>query len=164
MGFSERIEQAKTFEDNVLDYFQKRNILSVKNGTEHTHPDFVCKIRSLQDNGSMFVRFAPDGIALTKNGVIHWEAKSGRSIEMDAYKTYMKYHEKGCILIIFVKYNDVYWQYVEKLKLFVPENAKWLNNEGWIAPREHNINLTKGSGTPYKYIDFTSMKKVENFY
>jgi hypothetical protein len=165
MGFSERIKKAERFENQVLTYFQRKNVYSVKNGTEHTHPEFVEYIRQLSDNGSKFVRFAPDGVAIRKNRTIHWEAKNGKSIEMDAYNTYMKYYESGCIVIVFVKKDDVYWQYVEKIKLYVPEKYKdKVNVDGWVDPRLHNMNIPNGSGTPFKYIDFTSLEKVVDFY
>jgi hypothetical protein len=167
MGFSERLNQAIAFENEIMEYLNMKSVIAAKNGTEHTHPEFVINIRNNTDSGSKFVRFAPDGILLKNNKTIHWEAKCAKSIEMDAYNTYMKYYEMGCVVVLFVKKknnNAVYWCYIQDLQ-FLPIPDDWVTNEyGWLAPKAMNGVKYNGSGTPYKLIDFNSMKVIDDFY
>jgi hypothetical protein len=72
--FEARLSKAARFEEEVEAYWQRSSKVEAvaRNGTEHTHPDFVSLLRQRTDSGSMLVRFAPDGVALVKTGVLHW--------------------------------------------------------------------------------------------
>lgn len=176
MTFTDRLKLAKQFEKDVETYLDARKkVLSVvKNGTEHTHPDFVELLRKNDSATSKLIRFAPDGVALCANKtVIHWEAKASNNIEKDAYETYMKYFDMGCQLVIFVrnKLGRVYFSNVQNIsfipsKLIVnkfPENPYFVDEDDWIHPRKSGNKVGGGSGTPYKKIDFGSMTLIPNF-
>jgi len=175
--FNQRLKLAEEFELAVEGYLNAaKKIQSVaKNGTEHTHPDFVELLRRNNTSASKMVRFAPDGVALHANSqVIHWEAKSSINIEKDAYQTYMKYHDMGCHVLIFAKNRDkVYHQFVERVgfipsedivRPFHPDARHPIDDDGWMCPRKGKGTSGYGSGTPYKTIDFSSMQEIENFY
>lgn len=179
MSFQDRIRLAEAFEKEVEAYLQARQaVLSVaKNGTEHTHPKFVDMLRRNADAGAKFVRFAPDGVFLQANGrVIHWEAKAGKHIEKDAYETYMAYSSFGCRVAVFVKNSDmagrVYWQFVEKIGFipsvevvgkFPPNRRHPIDAEDWICPRSGHGYAGRGSGTPYREIDFGSLQVITDW-
>lgn len=178
MGFAERIRIAERFEREVECYLHGREAVQsvAKNGTEHTHPDFVALLRSNGSPGSKFVRFAPDGVFLQANGrVVHWEAKSGKSMERDAYQTYMAYHDMGCQVAVFIRHpsSEVFWQFVEMIGFipsdmvvsqFPPSRRHPIDEDDWICPRSGHGYAGRGSGTPYREIDFGSLNKIEGFY
>lgn len=176
MAFSDRLIVAKHFEDAVERFCKTFSVSVAKNGTEHTHPDFVAHLRSLNDNGSKFVRFAPDGVMLTGSGVIHWEAKASKALERDAYETYMRYHNMGCAVRIFVQRPGdklVFSQWVNEMGFvpsvdvvgkFQPSRRHPIDSDDWICPRSGSGYAGSGSGTPYREIDFDSLRCIENFH
>jgi len=176
MAFEQRIEVAQAFEQDVESFCKNKFVSVAKNGTEHTHPEFVDKIRRNTDRGSKLVRFAPDGVALTVRGVVHWEAKASEYLEKDAYETYMAYFGMGARVMLFVRRRNplaVYWQYVERVGFipsvdvvapYAPHKRHPIDAEDWICPRNGHGFAGAGSGTPYKQIDFESMKLIPDFY
>lgn len=176
MGFAERLSVAKAFEDKLHGYLAGRCISVAKNGTEHTHPDFVALLRAKNDLQSKLIRFAPDGVALVRTGgVVHWEAKSGKHIEKDAYETYLRYHDMGCRIVLFVRHpvGRVFWQWVERVGFipsidvvsqFPPDKRHPIDDEDWMWPRRGHGYAGAGSGTPYREVDFSSMIEIKDFY
>lgn len=172
-GFNGRMAVAQRFEDELVDLLGgMAGIMAVaRNGTEHTHPEFVALLRSNQTDGARFVRFAPDGVMLDRQHVIHFDAKAAKNIEKDAYRTYMDYVRSGCRVILFVKWNGrIYWQDVGKVRL-IDGNITVRNHrnpfpvdaDGWIHPRRANHyrpGAWNMSGTPYREIDLTSMREL----
>lgn len=167
--FYSRLKPGEEFESELFEMLKNNNkIISIaKNGTEHTHPEFVNLIRQINTEVSKFIRFAPDGVMLFKDSsIIHYDAKASNSIEKDAYEVYIKYKNSGCKIILFVKFKGlIYWQWIEKVNFIDShkEVAKYtrkfpIDNDGWICPRGHNTWYygKKMSGTPYKYFDFSS--------
>ncbi len=137
------------------------------NGTEHTHPEFVNMLRSNNSGQSLFIRYAPDGVLLKHGTVVHFDVKASKTIEKNAYNTYLKYQNAGCRVVLMVKHDGRWFvQDIEKLKLIdgnatVAEfpNPFPVDAEGWICPRYSGRTLiSKMSGTPYRYIDMNSMK------
>lgn len=176
MAFDSRLAKAKAFEDDVERFCIACGYQVAKNGTEHTHPIFVELLRQNNSEASKFVRFAPDGVALMAAcGVVHWEAKSGNNIERDAYETYLKYHDMDCRVLVFVRSNrgNVYCQWIERIG-FVPsidvvsrfKRRHPIDEDDWITPRAdpNRIKSGRASGTPYKEIDFESLKLLPDFY
>lgn len=174
--FHSRLIAGKSFEAQV-ERFCRLFVSSVaKNGTEHTHPEFVSHLRGKNDPGSRFVRFAPDGVMLTTGGVIHWEAKASKALERDAYETYLLYESIGCSIRLFVQRpadRAVFSQWVKKIR-FVPsanvvgqfpaEKRHPVDAQDWICPRHGSGQSGRGSGTPYREIDFCSLRRIDNFY
>jgi len=171
-GFSYRLSQSQSFEDQLFQLLQKSSdILAVaRNGTEHTHPDFTALLRFNDTAASRFVRFAPDGVMLGRNkNVVHYDAKNGKSIERGAYEAYVNYRNAGCRVILFVRCDKtIYWQHVEKLRLIpgeetvsqFPLEKRFPVADGWISPRKashYRNGQRRMSGTDYREIDFSSM-------
>lgn len=176
MAFEQRLKQAKAFEMDVEAFCRHKFVAVAKNGTEHTHPDFVDLLRRRSDSGSKLVRFAPDGVALQVGGLWHWEAKASQNIERDAYETYMAYHDMGAKLLVFVRSpqtGQVYWQRIERIGFipselvvvrYRPERRHPIDEDDWICPRQGHGFAGTGSGTPYKEIDFDSLISIPDFY
>ncbi len=163
--FNGRLKIGEIFENEIEAYFLDKKVISAKNGTEHTHPDFVNSLRNNKTDGAKMIRFEPDGIASIKNDVICWEAKCGKHLERDAYETYMKYNSIGKRIIMFLKIGEeVKWQYVDKISFIdsyeivnkFPDNPHPVK-DGWIYPRLGN-NIGGGSGTPYREVDILSLE------
>ncbi len=136
------------------------------NGTEHTHPEFVDKLRRNNSDQSMFVRYAPDGVMLKCGKVVHFDVKAAKTIEKNAYNTYMRYKLAGCSVVLIVKHNnDWFIQRIDKLRLIDGRtsvagfpNPFPVDEDGWICPRNSGRQLSGAmSGTPYRYIDMESM-------
>lgn len=176
MGFKERLAKAQQFEQEVEQYCCILAQAVAKNGSEHTHPDFVNLIRNYNDPGAKLVRFEPDGIFLSNNKVWHWEAKRAKSIEKDAYNTYLAYENLGCSVLIFFKHpngNKVFWNYISNIGFLdsvkvISKYTKYvqppIDDFGWIYPRLSSYFVNFGSGTPYKEINFDTLKEIPNFY
>lgn len=175
-NFNSRIAAGAKFEDDVERFCCEMFNSVARNGTEHTHPVFVELLRRNNSEASKFVRFAPDGVMLSANGsVFHWEAKASKAIEKDAYDTYLKYTTMGCNVLMFVKNPKnkiVYWQRVERVGFIpsavvvggFPENKRHpIDDDDWLCPRNGHGNAGFGSGTPYREIDFGSLKPIPDF-
>ena len=153
--FDKRVEKGQSCEDKIEKFLTRVCKSVAKNGTEHTHPFFVDKLRKNDSLQSKLVRYAPDGVVLKHNGdVIHWDAKGSVFIERDAYETYMRYVNQGMKLIICVctDYGGFFWQRVDQIEF--DDNLRRCcprDENGWLLPREcRNWDEHNGSGTPYK--------------
>jgi len=174
MGFETRISMATKFELEVEQYCRRVSVMAAKNGTEHTHPDFVNNIRTNNAETAKLIRYAPDGILLTnEQDVYHWEAKCSDKIEKDAYKTYIKYTQIGHRVLLFCKSRGiVYCNFVENIALVdgaetvkkYPQSMRHPVKNKWIYPRLGHGNSGTGSGTPYREIELSSLKIIKNFY
>jgi len=177
-NFTKRSEPGVKFEKWLKEQLEESpRIKKVeKTGTEHTHPEFVELLRSNESNAAIFVRFAPDGVYLTdKDNVVHYDAKYGKSIEKNAYETYLKYKNAGCTVVLFVAFGGiVYWQHIENVRLIpgqetvkkYPPEKRWpVRKDEWIYPRDKAgfQSTDRFSGTPYREIDFDSMKKWKEY-
>lgn len=173
--FKIRKRGGDNFEDVCFAYWQAVSVTAVRNGTEHTHPEFVERLRYNDHPTAYFIRFAPDGCALLGDGsVIHWEAKSTQNIEKNAYQTYTRFHNMGCKLILVsrdIKTGDVYAQSINKVS-FTPsiqvvskfKQQHPIDNDDWICPDKAKVKPTKGSRNPYRQIDHRSMDLIPKFY
>lgn len=173
-GFAQRLAAGQEFESDLVAKLTERGNQCAMNGTEHTHPDFVGRLRSDDSEAAKFIRYAPDGVMITKSGeVIHYDAKDARAIEKDAYETYLKYRQSGCRVVVFVKNGGaIYYQDVDKIRFLdshsyvatFPERMRLPVVDGWITPRasRNQFKRSRMSGTPFKYIDFSSMKRLRD--
>ena len=174
MGFEARLNAGIAFEQEVERYLERNpDILAVaRNGTEHTHPEFVARLRCCADATVQFIRFAPDGVALSRTiSVFHWEAKCSHCIERDAYETYLQYQSAGCDVLLFLRTGQgIFASWVSELP-FIPsrqvveryrEELRFPVHQGWICPRNarNQHDLLTGSGTPYREIDLTKCRRV----
>lgn len=86
--FQERLKNGILFEEKLINYLSSHSeIIDIaQNGTEHTHSKFVGLLRNNNSEPAKFVRYAPDGVYVMKDGdVIHFDAKASKTIEKDAY-------------------------------------------------------------------------------
>ncbi len=107
--FSQRIQGAVTFEDQVQRFLEhRRDILCVaRSGSEITYPDVAALLRHRSDDTSLFLRHAPDGVAIpVQNEPFFWEAKCSTCIEREAYETYRRYQNAGCRVLVFLRGED----------------------------------------------------------
>jgi len=178
-SFNDRLERAKNYEIALIKMLNLSGFVTALNGTEHTHPDFVDKLRHSEDPTSLSIRFQPDGVAYIGNTPrsFYFEAKSSSTIEKNAYDQYINLTRNGNIVVLFfgsvgneIKFK---WIFVEDLKFTNSENLlkKFKNQKGnkqkdipiidnWFYPRKLNDSdynewkiEYKGSGTPYANID-----------
>ena len=177
MGFDLRLSAGVAFEQEVERYLQSHpDIVSVtRNGTEHTHPEFIARLRSCSDPTAQFIRFAPDGVALSKSeSVFHWEAKCSYCIERDAYEVYLRHLAAGCDVLLFLKTElCVFAVWVSQLEFLpseevvgrYPPACRFPVEEGWISPRKakNRSDLRIGSGTPYQEVNLEKCLRVMTF-
>lgn len=113
----ERLNAGIEFEGEVERYCRHYCVAVARNGTEHTHPEFMENIRNNTDRQSKLIRFAPDGVMLKPTGeILHWEAKYSINLEKDAYETYMAHSNIGYKIVLFVKtpgFKRVYLGYMD---------------------------------------------------
>ena len=169
MNFADRYKPAKQFEHQVESYLARSGFAVVKNGSEHTCPDFAEKIRNDHSTAAKLIRYAPDGLALIDGRVTHWEAKASDSIEKDAYLHYKTLALIGANMLLFFKSEaGVYCQWIELIRFLdsteivnkYPKKSRYpVDPDGWICPPNRN----SGSGTPYKKIDFDSLNLIADF-
>jgi hypothetical protein len=178
-NFDDRLERAKNYETALINMLNLSGFVTALNGTEHTHPDFVNKLRNSEDPTSLSIRFQPDGVAYIGNTPrsFYFEAKSSSTIEKNAYDQYMNLACNGNIVVLFFGSSGdeivFRWVFVEDLKFTNSEYLlkKFKNQKGskqkyipiiynWFYPRKLNdIDYNewkvkyKASGTPYANID-----------
>lgn len=170
--FASRLEQGKSFEKEVFAAIEQMGLFVAMNGTEHTHPIFVSRLRQSNDETSMYVRFQPDGVVgfgkIPHTAFV--EAKSSRFIEKDAYKEYMKLSAAGLIVLVVFNYSGVwFWNKIENIVMSLENHRDWPVIGQWICPREDPLFHRKkqqgfrGSGTPYRPVEKESLRQWDEF-
>jgi len=120
MSFEERSKAAKEFQDKLFADLQAMGFNVALNGTEHTHPAFVSELHRSEDQTSMAIRYAPDGVACIGKipRSFYVEAKFARTIERNAWIQYGKLVEAGNILVIVFGWeNNTVFNFYENIKL-----------------------------------------------
>lgn len=179
MSFEERSKAAKEFQDKLFADLQAMGFNVALNGTEHTHPAFASELHRSEDQTSMAIRYAPDGVACIGKipRSFYVEAKFARTIERNAWIQYGKLVEAGNILVIVFGWeNNTVFNFYENIKLIpgeisglrYPASSRYPVEDGWIYPRKSklwdNSKSPKASGTPYKEVDLTSLIPFSEFY
>jgi len=176
MGFKDRIEAARIFENELFYEMNNLGFEVAKNGAEHTCQEFTKFIMPSSDQTSLAIRFAPDGVAAIGKTPrsFYVEAKYASNIEKTAYEQYMKLASVGNIVVlVFGGYGDWMWQVIERVTLIdgdetvssFPENMRYPVIDGWITPRkaddehykERKHNNGGFSGTPYREVYYSSL-------
>lgn len=179
MGFEDRANLSSTYEDKLFESIYSQGFMFAKNGTEHTHPDFVGELHYSSDQTSKAIRFQPDGVACIGNipRTFYVEAKRSVTLEKDAYEQYTKLHSVGNIVVIFFAKYESAWSFIEDIQFEPAEQTvnRYNNNlpiiDGWISPRELPIDEYRkwkkkfplASGTPYKKVDRVCLRKYDDF-
>lgn len=166
--FHDRLEKGKQFEAIMYKLFENCNTITsiIRNGTEHTHPDFVKDIRKRNIDTSIakHIRYAPDGLILTdENDIYYYECKASGTIEKDSYLECKQLADRGFEVAIYFYIDDkIYWQYVDKIEFNPYKGKKYkLDQDGWVAPRLTGNIPPGGSGTPFKIIDISSLIELK---
>lgn len=178
-SFAARIATANQFQDELFAALETLGFQVAINGTEHTHPSFVERLRGSTDQTSLAIRFQPDGVAClgTLPRTLYVEAKNARNIERTAYEQYMKLHAAGNVLTIVFGKLDWQWNFIERLTLVsgvvtvskFPPAQRFPVEDDWIVPRRaHHWNTVRGtnpqaSGTPYREILPSSLRPWSAF-
>lgn len=160
---AQRIKTGEAFCNDVFTELKAMGYDVARNGTEHTHPEFVTSLRRSQDATSLMVRYAPDGVVGFGNPTCsaYVEAKYAKSIERDAYLNYKRLADFGAIVVIVFGQGDTKaFAFAERLKLLpAPDDCRWPVVDGWICPREHpqfwemkRRGEVRGSGTPHRFV------------
>lgn len=180
MSFNGRIVESTPFENRLFQEISKLGFDTAKNGTEHTHPDFVNRLRQSDDQSSLAIRFQPDGVACIGEipRSFYVEAKAAKHIEKLAWEQYWKLYEAGNMLAIVFGKLRWGWNFIENIRLVpavetvaqFPPTKRFPIVDGWITPRAserwHRIvrsNNPQASGTPYREIDPTSLLRWGSF-
>jgi hypothetical protein len=172
-GFQYRIERANKFETELFQRLQEMGFGVARNGTEHTHPDFVNLLRQSSDQTSLAIRFQPDGVACIGRipRSFYVEAKAGKNIEKTAWEQYQKLVNAGNIVVVVFGDLERRWQFADGLGLIngnatveaFPSNKRFPVIDGWITPRgsgrweQLRPGIVGASGTPYRQVDVTSL-------
>lgn len=164
--FHARAVRGQQFTARVFDDLRRWGFLIAKNGTEHTHPDFVAALRSSTDVTSLMIRYAPDGVLAYGKPAhsAYVEAKDSVFIEKLAYENYMRLALYGGIVaVVFGQLGVIRYEFVENLAFSMSLNTTWPKDaEGWTCPRLHPQweqlkREYKGSGTPFKKIEWSEL-------
>lgn len=173
-GFARRIQQSTQFEHCCLAYFKARGMDCTVNGSEHTHAPLVDKFRRDDSLRARLVRFTPDTMVFMDGNLCYFEAKAGQSIEKAAYLTYchIEKHIMPVVVVLWTKNGAVKWQFCSQIQ-FKPslvvvekygDRAHPIDIDGWISPRNGHGFAGNGSGTPYREVQLSSMKAIEDFW
>lgn len=169
MTFIERTSKSIPFEETIVSDLTNWNFDVSKNGSEHTHINFVKKLQQSEDATSIMIRYTPD-LIIAYGEIPHsayLEIKNSITIEKNAYANYMRLVNNGAnVFIVIRSYENTVFARIENLKLFIGRNKHdfTIDNDGWIAPRLDPNKLKiaiangfRGSGTPFKIIDTANL-------
>ena len=174
-AFGGRISQSQLLENRIFQDLDSWGFIYAINGTEHTHPEFVGKIKDSTDLTTLSIRFQPDGVFTFENKSAYIEAKNSVFIERLAYENYMRLHQSGYRVytvffnrekdsIGFCRINQL--KFVDVLK--TPNPKCWPIVDGWLSPRNDPQYKSKiagwgGSGTDYRKIEWWKLYKWRRF-
>ena len=179
--FQTRLARGMEWDDEVSSCLSSQGYAIGRYNIENTahhftkHPGYA----TANNPSIRFVRHFPDGVAsdFTNNIAFFWDAKVGKTIEKDAYETYLEVGNNGrefylfinsvagkfCVPIDYVSFVDSH-DFVSKFKdsMRMP-----VDDDGWIAPRmwpEDKYRNWKrfhpsASGTPFRYFNFDRMDR-----
>jgi hypothetical protein len=184
MTYEQRQEVAERFAALLFKEIESMGFTVALNGTEHTHPAFIERLRVSVDQTSLAIRFQPDGVASIGSipRSLYIEAKNSKyHIEKLAYEQYMKLSGAGNIVaVVFGLQQELdkskwVFNFVENLVLidgiatvsrFDPDKRHPVL-DGWVYPRKgrrfYDLKTPMASGTPYREIDPQSMLPFAQF-
>jgi len=164
MSWSWRILVSTNFERQLFDRLAEMGFHVAQNGTEHTHPAFVDKLKQSTDQTSLAIRYQPDGVAslgeIPRSFYIEAKTTSEpgktHTIEKNAWEQYWRLQITGNIVVIAFgefldrgkwdqeNYNFVWrWNFLENVRLVsaietvsrFPVEDRFPVVDGWIHPR-----------------------------
>jgi hypothetical protein len=178
-GFSGRIEKASKFEQELFDRIERLGFCVAMNGTEHTYPEFVDRLRKSTDQTSLAIRFQPDAVAsigkIPRSFFV--EAKAAHTMERLAWEQYWRLYCNGNILVLVFEDFDWAWNFIEEIRLIpgeetvssFPPKMRFPVVDGWITPRgsrrwrQLRNKIKRASFTPYRKVDGSSLRPWSEF-
>jgi hypothetical protein len=180
--FHARAAKGEAFASAIQGLLQSDQIIrySQRAGIERSDlAAFMAEIRNSLSAMERRLRFNPDGLLwLIGRGLAHWEAKASIFIERTPYEYYLQYEQRGEPVLLFIcpRLLEGGWRpvLVGRLKDVVLEHGqetenRWnqqgfpprpVDQDGWIHPRNDPRGTIKGSGTPFRKIDYRRSKML----
>ena len=170
MGFKERIEKSERAIDAFVEWAKENGLNYAFIGYEKliSSSEFKNKLKDMDDITAKRIRYFPDMILLNKKAWL-LEIKNSKTIEKDAYDTYIDLYSLGWnVGIVFfdedeniLRFTNIYSLEFKLPRINLPVIGKY-----WIAPRELSDNDYKkwknehpeASGTTYAIIDFENIE------
>jgi len=167
--FVERVIPHDALKEEIARDLRRWGYEVLDNGRENTHP--TMDISYMNDPGAKEIRFKPDLTLIANGRVVFVDPKNSVYIEKDPYLYYRDMASRGIpVYVCCAKGNERRFSHISDLELAPPYHKIWpIDCDGWISPREHpnyteykySYPLTgkpyKGSGTPFRLIEFGSM-------
>jgi len=173
-GFSGRLEKASRFERELFGEIERLGFCVAMNGTEHTYPEFVEKLRQSTDQTSLAIRFQPDAVASINRipRSFFVEAKAAHTMERLAWEQYWRLYCNGNVLVLVFEDFNWAWNFIEEINLITgeetvssfPPEKRFPVIDGWITPRgsrrwrQLRGKIKRASFTPYREVDGSSLR------
>ncbi len=178
-GFAYRLKRGEEWAAEVVKIIEQRGWKTVPLGVENVASE-VHRLLSMMKNPdptARFLRYMPDGFAVREESeeAFFFDAKSGETIEKDAYLAYRALAGSDRRVFVFIRHlgntycvpvNDLRfkdsWEVVRRYPRPLP-----VDEDGWIAPRllprdeylRWKSRNPQASGTSFRYFDLPAMRK-----
>jgi len=171
MSFETRINKSKDAIKRFIEYAKEKQLDYAYSGYEElkSSPEFQDKIRKIDDITAKRIRYFPDMILVGKKTWL-LEIKHGKTIEKDAYDTYMELHNLCWnVGIVFLNNDNLKFIRINDLMFILPKKYNIpIIDDYWIAPRKMDKEryyewkkiYPNASGTTYAYIDFCNFLEL----
>ena len=172
MSYNERKQQGNEFESEVAEYLERTGYAVSKRGVEHSEELFLTRIRWDNQPLAKFVKNAPDGLAVNREGVLFaWDAKRGLNVARDAWEAYQHIARIGAVFLFFKSGTQVLSGEIKSIELEHGDDttagfgssAHPRDREGWICPRQGSNWNGAGSGSPYRKVRISTLDPVIDF-
>jgi hypothetical protein len=172
MSYNERKQQGNEFESEVVEYLERNGYAVSKRGVEHSEELFLARIRWDNQPLAKFVKNAPDGLAVNREGVLFaWDAKRGLNVARDAWEAYQHIARIGAVFLFFKSGTQVLSGEIKSIEhehgddttAGFGSSAHPRDRDGWICPRLGSNQNGAGSGSPYRKVRTSTLDPVENF-
>lgn len=178
-GFQKRALLAEKFENSLFARLAEMGFVIAANGTEHTHPGFVARLKNSGDQTSLAIRFQPDAVAAIGKipRSFYVEAKAAKTIEKQAWEQYEKLIGNGNILAIVFEGFSWAWNFWQHIRLMpaeetigrYPVHQRFPVIDGWVTPRgsqqwkKIRTATPYASGTAFREVDRKSLLPFASF-
>jgi len=166
MSFRERIEKSERAIKAFVEWAKEKGLNYAFIGYEKliSSSGFKNKLKDMDDITAKRIRYFPDIILLDKKAWL-LEIKNSKTIEKDAYDTYIGLYSIGWnVGIVFFEEdkNILRFTNIYNLEFSLPRTYLPIIDKYWIAPRklprleyqEWKTEHPNASGTTHAYIDF----------
>ena len=180
-GFAYRLKRGEEWAAEVVKIIEQRGWKTVPLGAENVAPEVhhLLSMMKNPDPTARFLRYMPDGFAVREESeeAFFFDAKSGPTIEKDAYLAYQAFAGSDRRVFVFVRHlgntycvpvNDLRLQDSREVVRRYPRPLP-VDEDGWIAPRllprdeylRWKSRNPQASGTPFRYFDLGAMSRYK---